>query len=40
MELFNEILSLVTKSQNIKDKNNDWVIIGIVDKNRDVNRGF
>lgn len=40
MELFNEILSLVTKSQNIKDKNDDWVIIGIVDKNRDVNRGF
>lgn len=40
MELFNEILSLVTKSQNIKDKNDDWVIIGIVDKNCDVNRGF
>ncbi len=31
MELFNKILSLVTKSQNIKDKNDDWVIIGVVD---------
>jgi len=28
MELLEEILELVKKSQNIKDKNEDWVIIG------------